>query len=412
MTNDTNIMGSIKNSATNATNAAKNIMTNILTNEQKAKAKDIFEAIKGASSVLMHCHPSPDPDSLGSTLATKFALESLGKKVTVIAGDSKIPDAFMHFPGARDILPQNFFETDLSQFDLFLILDSGAPSMISRKGDIVFPVTLVDGKTLKTVVIDHHDSNTGYADINIVASQYTSTTELLFDLFSEWGIELAQGQSASLDISVAHDIAVNLYVGLFTDGGGFRYDRITSHSFYMASVLSAVAPDMTDAVKILENSGSKGHVDFLATALTQKKVFDFNDAVAGDDVAIGDGESKGESETNDKIKSKGKGSFVISYISNDDIQRLGLTEDDWAGNEVANMIKSVVGWNVVATLIEKVPGEVRVSLRTRDQVQFDVSKVALALGGGGHKAASGAIVRLPMNQAIDKVEKTIREVLG
>ncbi len=380
------------------------ISINILTEDQKVTAKNIFDAIKGANSILLHCHPSPDPDSLGSTLATKFALESIGKRVTVIAGDSAIPKAFMHFPGADQILAQNYFETNLADFDLFLILDSGSPSMISRKGDIVFPIVAVvpEGKvandtksstsnehSLKTIVIDHHSSNTGFADINIVASQYISTTELLFDLFSEWGIELGASSSeagSSELIAQAHDIAVNLYVGLFTDSGGFRYDRVTSHTFYMASVLSAIAPDMIDAVKILENNGSKGHVDFLATALMQKKVYDFG--------------------------SDEKGSFVISYISNDDIKRLGLIEDDWAGNEVANMIRSVVGWNVVATLIEKIPGEVRVSMRSRDSVEFDVSSVALALGGGGHKAAAGAIVKLPMDEAIDKVAETIRVVLG
>src|SRR3954463_13074656 len=96
------------------------------------KAPVILAEIEKASSILLHCHPSPDPDSVGSALAMKFALEQLGKKVTVIRGDSEIPQAFMHFPGAGDIQSKSFGEVDLKNFDLFIIQDSGSPEMISR----------------------------------------------------------------------------------------------------------------------------------------------------------------------------------------------------------------------------------------------------------------------------------------
>lgn len=342
---------------------------NILTVEQREISKQVFDLIQKSNSILLHCHYSPDPDSLGSTLATKHALESVGKKVTIISGDSKIPEAFMHLPGATDIVKQNYFETDLSQFDLFLILDTGAPNMISKKGDIVFP------PNLKTVVLDHHDSNKGFADLNIVASQYVSTTELLFDLFSEWGIVLDK------------NMAVNLYVGLFTDGGGFRYERITSHSFYMAGVLSDIAPDVISYIEKLENSESKKYLDFVECCLRSRKVFNFNDTT--------------------------KGSFVICSVGQDDIKKFDLSEDDyWAGNVVSHMIKSVIGYNVTAMLIEKNPDDMKVSLRTRDSDKFDVSKVALALGGGGHKAASGASMKMPIDEAVEKMAETIKEVLG
>ncbi|MBP6974351.1 MAG: bifunctional oligoribonuclease/PAP phosphatase NrnA [Candidatus Pacebacteria bacterium] len=354
------------------------VRTNILTPDQKQIAKQIFDHLQadGTKSILMHCHPSPDPDSLGSTLATKFALETLGKKVTIIAGDSKIPEAFMHFPGAPEILPRNYFETDLTQFDTFIILDSGSPSMISRKGDVVFPP--VSNPNLKTIVIDHHATNEGYGDINLVVNQYISTTEILFDLYQEW------------NISFSKEIATNLYVGLFTDGGGFRYDRITDHSFYMAGVMYSYNSNLLKVIEVLENSASKNSVDFMGLALTQKKIFNSID-------------------TNPESK---KGSFVISYVSYNDIQRLGLTlEDYWNGNIVSHMIKAVVGWNVTAMMIEVNPGEVKCSFRTRDQVEFDVSKVALALGGGGHKSAAGATIKKPLPEAIEEVARVVRETL-
>lgn len=362
--------------------------TNILTTEQKAIVKEIFEHIKSEStqSILLHCHPSPDPDSLGSVLATKYALESIGKRVTVIAGDSKIPDAFMHFPGAHEILVQNYFDTDLAQFDTFLILDSGAPSMISRKAPVVFPPE--SNPNLKTIVIDHHASNTGYGDINLVALQYMSTTEILFDVFQEWGIFSVTGTEDEKDLNkFSKEIATNLYVGLFTDSGGFRYERVTDHSFYMAGKLYEYNPQILDVITVLENSSSKASIDFLSLALSQKKVFEAE-------------ESKKE-----------KGSFVISYISHEDIIRLGLTSEDLAGGYVCNILKSVIGWNVLVVMTEEVVGEVKISFRSRDARLFDVSKVAVLLGGGGHKAASGAMVRKPMPEAIELVASTIRKEL-
>lgn len=355
------------------------LRTNILTDTQKETAKEIFDhlQLESTKSILLHCHPNPDPDSLGSTLAMKFALESIGKRVTLIAGDSKTPSAFMHFPGASQIIPKNYFEINLSDFDTFIILDSGSSSMISRKGPVLFPPT--NNPTLKTIVIDHHASNTGFGDINIVATQYVSTTEILFDLFQEWSIPLIRG------------IAINLYVGLFTDGGGFRYDRITDHSFYMAGVLYASSPDVMKVVEILENNTSSKSVDFLALALTQKKIYDIGVK---------------------NLNGVDKGSYVICYVSFEDIQRLGLTPDDYAGNSLATQVcKAVVGWNVVALLIETKPGEVKCSFRTRDQIEFDVSRVALALGGGGHKAASGATILKPIDETIDEVARVIQEVL-
>ncbi|MDP2691784.1 MAG: hypothetical protein Q8O95_05280, partial [bacterium] len=62
----------------------------LISKEVSQKAPVILDEIKRASSILLHCHPSPDPDSVGSALAMKFALEQLGKKATVIRGDSEL----------------------------------------------------------------------------------------------------------------------------------------------------------------------------------------------------------------------------------------------------------------------------------------------------------------------------------
>ena len=109
-----------------------------MTETVKKLAPEILDVIKKSESILLHCHPSPDPDSVGSALAMKFALQSLGKKVTIIAGDSPVPSAFSHFPGFAEIIPKNFFEIDLAAFDLFIIQDSGSLDRISKKAQLFF----------------------------------------------------------------------------------------------------------------------------------------------------------------------------------------------------------------------------------------------------------------------------------
>jgi nanoRNase/pAp phosphatase (c-di-AMP/oligoRNAs hydrolase) len=90
-----------------------------MTKNIKELAPKVLEYINNSKSILLHCHPSPDPDSVGSVLAMKFVLESLNKKVTVIKGDSDIPEAFSHFPGFSDIVQKNYFEINKQDFDLF-----------------------------------------------------------------------------------------------------------------------------------------------------------------------------------------------------------------------------------------------------------------------------------------------------
>lgn len=209
----------------------------------------IKSVIENSKNVLLHCHPSPDPDSVGSTLAMKFALEQIGKKVTLIKGDSNIPRAFL-FPGIETIVKKNFFEIDLKEFDLFIILDSGSKEMISNKGEIVFP------ENLNTLVIDHHSSNKGFGKINHIDSSYSSCCELIYQILKYLGI------------NITHDIALNLFMGIYTDTGGFRYGKNGDKTLRVASDLASIAPDYQKTISIMENSNTKESLVFEALAMS------------------------------------------------------------------------------------------------------------------------------------------------
>jgi bifunctional oligoribonuclease and PAP phosphatase NrnA len=327
----------------------------------KEKASLILDEIKKATSVLLHCHPSPDPDSVGSALAMKFALEQLGKKVTVIKGDSDIPESFMHFPGARDIVAQNFLETDLSAFDLFIAQDSGSIEMVSRRGQVVFP------PSLKVVVIDHHRTNTGYGQINLIESSYPATAQVLFDLFKEWGVKLTP------------EIASNLFIGTYTDTGGFKYEGTTSKTFDSAAEMVSLIPNFHRLISDMENSSSPELLKYKGYALGSIETF-LNDRVA------------------------------LSLVPYEFLVENKIPAEDSGAGLISMMMRSVGQWNIVGALVQIEPKKVKASFRTRDANLFDVSKLTVALGGGGHKAAAGAVIEGSLEEAKALVVAKIKEL--
>jgi phosphoesterase RecJ-like protein len=322
-------------------------------------AHQIFDEIKKANKILMHCHPGPDGDSVGSTLAMKYALASLGKDADLIKGDSDIPQYLSILPGVDTIIKKNIYDVDLTQYDLFLILDAGGLNQISKIKDPVFPPNLT------TIVIDHHKSNTGYATINLVDPSYPATTQIVFDLLKLWNIPLTK------------EIALNLLIGLYTDTGGFSYPTTTYKTFEAAAELSKVAPDYTDLIFHIQNSNTKGRLKLKGILLNT-------------------------------IEEYCEGSVALASISYEDLQKYEINAEDATGVFIANEMKSVVGWNVTAFMMESNPGIVKVSFRTRDMKKYDVSKLATAVGGGGHAGAAGAEIQGTLAEAKEKIVAAIK----
>lgn len=327
----------------------------------KEKSTLILSEIQKADRILLHCHPLPDPDSLCSALAMKSGLEQLGKKTTVIRGDSEIPKGFEHFPGVSGVVNKSFSEVELNDFDLFISLDSGSKNMISQDNPPVFPLPI------RVVVIDHHATNANYGDINLVDVSSPSTAFVIFQLFKLW------------DIKIDHDIALNLFMGIYTDTGGFKYPP-TDHRVIMAvGELAQIAPDFTNAIFTMENSQSKETIYFQALALSSIETF-FDDTVA------------------------------ISTVSNSDMIRKGIPDECIRGISISNILKSVEGWNIGVSMIERKPHDIKVSFRTRDRDKYDVSKIAEAIGGGGHKAAAAAVMNMSLDDAKKLVVDKIKEI--
>ncbi|MBX4197720.1 DHH family phosphoesterase [Candidatus Parcubacteria bacterium] len=327
-------------------------------------AGQILAEIKLAKKILMHCHPSPDGDSLGSTLAMSHVLKAMGKEPTVIKGDSDLPKYLSKLPGYDTIVLKNIFEIDLKDFDLFLVLDTGSPDRVSKIQPLTLPLPI------KTILIDHHISNQGFGDISLILSDYSSTCEILYDLLEMWQIDLSP------------QAAVCLFVGIYTDTGGFRYRTSKTsppaETIGKAAKLAHIAPNYIDILHSMENSNTKGRL--IAQGLLLHSIeTHFNDSVA----------------------------FVS--VSKAELDAHKITLDDISGLDVANQLKSVIGWNMGISFIEKEPNYIGISFRSRDPERYDVAKVASFVKGGGHKAAAGARILGTLQEAKDQVLKAIAE---
>jgi phosphoesterase RecJ-like protein len=292
----------------------------------------------------------------------KFALEQMGKKATVIRGDSDIPQAFMHFPGADSIVLKNFFEVDLKEFDLFIVQDSSSLDRVSNLKEMQIP------SSLPTIVIDHHISNPSFGTIlNLVDSSYPATALILFDLFKIWKVKITP------------EIAADLFIGAYTDTGGFKYGGVTSLVLAAASELAEVYPLFPNLIATMENSRKPDEVMSLGLMLSNTKTF------------LG-------------------GRLAIASISMEEIKSRNMNVGDLSTSWASSVLRSVIGWDIDACCVEISEGTVKASFRTRDSEKFDLSKLAAALGGGGHKAAAGATLTMPLPQAIEKIVQTAKEI--
>ncbi|HWQ60697.1 MAG TPA: bifunctional oligoribonuclease/PAP phosphatase NrnA [Negativicutes bacterium] len=306
-------------------------------------ARMIFEAER----IVLTGHIHPDGDSLGSMLALYAPLAKQGKQVTLLL-DDEVPAVYGFLPGAEFIRrPDGPIEADL-----LVVLDASDADRISGVDEAV--------ERTKMLNIDHHISNTMFADYWYIDSQAAATGEIVLDLLH------------LMKIPVTADMAVNLYTAIATDCGFFRYANATATTLRHAADLVDRGAEPHIISEQLETKP-------LASIMTLRCVLDSLEVYAGGRIATitvdaDNGENAAESTEG-----------YINYPRNIE------------GVEIAIMFKPV---DDTAT---------RVSFRSR---RSDVSRLALAFGGGGHARASGCTVGSGLKAAKKEVLKAAEQLLA
>src|SRR5277367_2904981 len=280
---------------------------------------------------LVISHVRPDGDAYGSTLGLALSLQGMGKDVQVVNADGLSP-LFQFLPGSKSLtatLP-------------------GAP----EPDRLILAVDCADAKRLGAVFdqwqrapdvnIDHHVSNPGYAPLNLIDADSPATAQVLYEIITTLKWPLTPG------------VAANLYVGLMTDTGNFRYRQTTARTFEVAAQLVAAGADPTDLAESCYQS-------FRAERLLLiREVFN-------------------------SIHFANEARIAWFCLSPEMYARSGAIPDETEGLiEYLQAVRSVE----VAFLLETLPdGLTRASMRSRGTV--DVQQICKEFGGGGHKLAAG-----------------------
>ena len=301
-----------------------------------------------AQDKLVLCpHVSPDGDALGSTLALKMALEKAGKKVAVMVDDD-VPKAFGFLPQIDCFVKPAGGE--VLEADLLVVLDA---SSLDRIGKVAQAV-----KAKAVANIDHHISNTQFADYLYLNTEAAATAEILCNLVEKFGI------------TPDKDLATCLYTGIYTDCGSFRYANTTPGT-------------MRAAAKLLEYGARPNEIsDALGT------------------------------NTRANIEMLGKVLQTLAFYNDGKISALEINSDlydkDVNTDNFISFARYIEGVDVAVLFKAVEPAVTRVSMRSQDT---DVAAIALSFGGGGHVRAAGCTVELPLEQAKAKVLEAIGKAL-
>jgi phosphoesterase RecJ-like protein len=316
----------------------------------------ILEEIKKAKKILINCHPSPDGDSVGSALSLYEVLTKMGKEAEIVC-PSDISKDLKFLTNSDKIKKVNFGSFNFEDYDLFVVLDT---SDWKRVFNLPKEITIPD---IFTIAIDHHHTNSKFGKINLIQN-ICSTAEILYQVYQDWEVEITD------------PIANDLLTGIITDTGVFQYPNVSFSTLETAG-------------ELMEKGANKNKI-----ILNTFGTINFN-------------EIKMIGEIIGKMVIEEKYRFVWSAIPYQ--TNLKYSKPANAKERVADLLlRKVENTDFGIVMVEQEGGIVSVSLRAR--TNFDTSQIAVKLGGGGHKAASGIkLFGLPFEEAVKKVLETARE---
>jgi phosphoesterase RecJ-like protein len=293
----------------------------------------ILEVIRAHQSFCIVGHMRPDGDCIGSQLGLALALKAEGKDVTVWNQDA-IPQKYK-FLNVGELLFQKPRHGE--QFDCVIATDCASFERLGKTGECI-----VARKTF--INIDHHVSNTRYADLNWVSPREASTGELIFKLLkvARWPI--------------TKQIADLLFTAVSTDTGSFQYPTTRPGTFHIGAELVTRGADLARICDEVYQSYPVSRARLLKHVYSKFRLTDDN-------------------------------RIAWFWLKKKDFTRTGAESDDTEG--LIDHIRAIAPVVVACVFEELEPELTRLSLRSKSD-QVNVSEICKQFGGGGHPAAAGA----------------------
>lgn len=287
--------------------------------------------VSNLQSFVVISHNKPDGDTLGANLALSKALIKMGKTVCSACADK--PPKSAHFLYNSNEIKNEFL---LEDYDCVIVVDTGAKHLVR-----FFEMYPELNRTRKPIIcIDHHFSNSPFGTLNIIDPQETSTTTLLYKIFT------------MLNWNIDKDIATSLLNGLYTDTGSFKHANTKKENFEIANKLLKKGANLEAIIKNNFKSQPSNKLKLLGEALNNLSINNENVATIGVPKSL--------------------------------LEKYNAEIDDLSG--LSDLIAGIKEANYSCLLTED-NGKIKASLRTNKDV--NVAKIAEEHGGGGHIKAAG-----------------------
>lgn len=316
---------------------------------------NLLKECAGAEKIGISAHIRPDGDAIGSSMALYLYLKKAFPHTNINLLLETPPESMNHLKYLNEI-DTNFNTED--NFDVYFALDCSA--------DRLGQAEEFYRHAKKKINIDHHISNKeGCGDLNLIIPEASSTAEVLYGLLDESLID--------------EDIACALYTGIIHDCGVFQYSNTSQLTMEVGAKLIAYGFPFS---KIIEESFyQKSYLQniLLGKVLTESKCL------------LG-------------------GSCIIGFISKESMESNGAKPSDLDG--IVNQLRNTKGVNCAIFIYETVDGDMKVSMRSNEEV--DVSSICSKFGGGGHKRAAGVTIKDTYENAVrrltDEISLQMKEV--
>jgi phosphoesterase RecJ-like protein len=321
-----------------------------MTTNGSCSARDqVLHELREARKLVVVAHENPDGDALGSLIAMQGILTAIGKDSLMFMAESEFP-----LPEEYDWLPLDGLVSEPpadADARTIVFLDCGN---LERN-----PAEAFRRPGMHILNIDHHHDNTRFGTVNLVVPEASCTAEIVWDLIGELGVK------PTLTVAEA------LYVGLITDTGRFMYENTGQRAHLMAASLIDAGVDVHDVYRRVYEGLPYGKLALLARGLANVERYD-------------------------------DGRLTLTALTADDFSDSGAEESYSEG--VVDHLRAVQGTEVAALVRDRignpnVAGLRKVSLRSGND-RIDVSMIARAQGGGGHRQAAGFTTGLSHDELV------------
>ena len=318
---------------------------------------EVLAAIREGERFLLVAHENPDGDALGSLVAMQGVMRALGKDSVMFIARDEFPLPYEYA----------FFEFDRLVTDI--------PADVARRTIVFldcgnFDRNAVEVGEAQILNLDHHHDNTLFGTINHVVPDASCTAEIVWDLLR------------ALDVELTQHIAEALYVGLVTDTGRFMYENTGSAAHIMAADLIEAGVKAHEIYRRLYEGVPEPKLALLTRALSHVQRFD-------------------------------DGRLTLSRLTRQDFAETGAEESYTEG--IIDHLRAVHGTKVAALARELASDGGRalskVSLRATDGA-VDVSLIARAQNGGGHRQAAGFSTEMAPDELVSFLRREVAAQLN